>query len=93
MTEQEQEIFFSRKFWVWHWGPASLLFDGNMGTRVSLHEVKQTGCEADHLLSFSARVNYAWSSIPSPLYVFMAWCLIEEGVTLLLYKFLYDIER
>jgi hypothetical protein len=54
------------------------------------HEVKQTGHEADHLLAPSAKVNYAWSYIPTPLYMFMAWCLIEKGATLLLYKFLYD---
>lgn len=71
------KIFSSHKCWYWHWGPPSLLFNENMGTRMSLHEVKQTGHEADHLLTSSAKVNCAWSYIPTPLYVFMAWCLIE----------------
>jgi len=43
--------------------------------------VKWPGCEADHSPLPSAKVKNAWSYTSTPLYVFIAWCLVK-GTTL-----------
>jgi hypothetical protein len=40
--------------------------------------VKRPGHEADHSPPTSAEVKNAWSYISTPLYVFMAWCLVKH---------------
>jgi hypothetical protein len=41
-------------------------------------EVKRPGREADHSPTSSAEVKNAWSYTSTPLYVFMAWCLVKH---------------
>jgi len=36
-------------------------------------EVKWPGHEGDHSAKSSAKVNKAWSYIPTPQYIFMVW--------------------
>jgi len=44
--------------------------------------VKRPGREADHSPPSSAEIKIEWSYISTPLYVFMAWCLIEKCLLL-----------
>jgi hypothetical protein len=46
-------------------------------------------CEADHSPSSSAKVKNVWSYMFSPLYVFMAWYLINKKENIkILYKYI-----
>jgi hypothetical protein len=49
-----------------------------MGTSGSFPGVKAAGREADHSPQSSAEVKNAWSYTSTPLYVFMAWCLVKH---------------
>jgi hypothetical protein len=40
--------------------------------------VKRLEREADHSPPSSAEVKKAWSSIPTPQYVFMVWCFVKH---------------
>jgi hypothetical protein len=44
--------------------------------------VKRPGHEANHLPPSSAEVKNTWSYTSTPLYVFMAWCLIKADTCL-----------
>jgi hypothetical protein len=45
-------------------------------------EVKRPECEADHSPSSSAEVENVWSYTYTPQYVYMAWCLVKQGIGL-----------
>jgi hypothetical protein len=49
-----------------------------MDTRGSFPGLKRPGREADHSPPSSAEVKNAWSYTSTPLYVFMAWCLVKH---------------
>jgi hypothetical protein len=44
-------------------------------------EVKRPGREGHHLPPSSVEVKNAWSYTSSPPYVFMAWCLVKQGMS------------
>jgi hypothetical protein len=49
-----------------------------MGTGDLSLGIKPPGLEADHSPSSSAKVKNAWSYTFTPLYVFIAWCVIKH---------------
>jgi hypothetical protein len=48
-----------------------------MGTGRSFHKIKRSAREADHSPPYNAEVNNGWSYDSTPLYIFIAWCLIN----------------
>jgi hypothetical protein len=44
--------------------------------------IKQSGREIDHSPPSSAEVKYVWGYTSIPHYVFIAWCLIKQGILL-----------
>jgi hypothetical protein len=40
--------------------------------------IKRPGCEAHHSRHFIVVLKNAWGCTSSPLYVFLAWCLIKQ---------------
>jgi hypothetical protein len=48
-----------------------------MGNEGSFPGVKLSDREAGHKPTASARVKNDWSYTSTPLYVFMAWCLVK----------------
>jgi len=49
-----------------------------MGTRGFFPWVKLPGRKADHSPPYSAEDKNAWTHISTPLYAFMAWCLVKH---------------
>jgi hypothetical protein len=47
--------------------------------------VKRLERETDHSPPSNAEVKNAWCYASTPQYVFMAWCLVKPGTTLLLH--------
>jgi hypothetical protein len=57
-------------------GPLIFLTSGFLGP--FLRGVKRSGSEADHSPPSSIEPKYVWSYTSTPIYVFIAWCLVKH---------------